>query len=152
MAYIQRINDIFIGLLRRLSMISLSDIRSSEAYGIISDYLHTTVGMGVSLVFVLLTVIAIWRILHKAGEPGWVAIIPIVNLIYLFKITFGSGWFFILTLIPIINVIVGIIFAFRLSHSFGHGFLFALGLLFFPAIFIWILGFSGAYYLGPNGK
>ena len=45
------------------------------------------------VVFWILTVIASWKILQKAGEPGWKAIIPIYNIYMLYKIVGMSGWF-----------------------------------------------------------
>ena len=46
-----------------------------------------------SLTFWILTIIASWKILKKAGEPGWKAIIPVYNFYMLYKIVGMSGWF-----------------------------------------------------------
>lgn len=43
--------------------------------------------------FWILTVIASWRILVKAGEPGWKSLIPIYNLYMMYKIVGMAGWF-----------------------------------------------------------
>ena len=52
-------------------------------------------------------------------------------------------------IIPIVNIIVGIIVSIDLSKSFGRGIGTALGLIFLPFIFIPILGFGSAQYVGP---
>ena len=41
----------------------------------------------------ILTIIASWKVLQKAGEPGWKAIIPIYNVYMLYKIVGMSNWF-----------------------------------------------------------
>lgn len=47
------------------------------------------------LVFYILTVIASWKILVKAGEKGWKALIPIYNVYVLYKIVKMQKWFWI---------------------------------------------------------
>jgi hypothetical protein len=54
-----------------------------------------------------------------------------------------------LLLIPGVNVTIGIILVFDLAKSFGKGAGFALGLLFLNLIFMLILGFGDARYVGP---
>lgn len=44
----------------------------------------------------IITIIATWRILVKAGEPGWKSIIPVYNLYMMYKIVGMSGWFWAL--------------------------------------------------------
>ena len=106
----------------------------------------TIFGMAM-LIFVF---IGYWRIFEKAGKPGWAVIIPIYNVYCAFSIAWGSGWMFLLMLIPFVNIIVGIMTCLKLSEAFGKGFLFALGLMFLPTIFAMILGWGGAVYRGPK--
>ena len=47
-------------------------------------------------------------------------------------------------------IAVAIIGRFELSKSFGHGFLFGLGLLFFPILFRSIIAFSSNEYVGDE--
>lgn len=96
-------------------------------------------------------IIAQWRVFVKAGEPGWKILIPIYNIYTLFKIAWGSGWKFLWLLVPLANIVVGIMLAFKLARSFGKGTGFGFGLLFLMPLFILILAFGPARYIGPDG-
>jgi hypothetical protein len=113
-------------------------------------------GVAVALVFALavfvLVVAGLWRVFTKAGEEGWKAIIPIYNWIILLKIVGREWWWILLWLIPIVNVVIAIIVYNDLSKSFGKGVGFTVGLFFLNAIFIPILGFGSATYIGPGGR
>ncbi|MBT9606460.1 MULTISPECIES: DUF5684 domain-containing protein [unclassified Microbacterium] len=85
----------------------------------------------------VLMVIALWRVFTKAGYPGWLAIIPIVNAIYVVKVAGYSGWMTLLYLIPIVNIIFHIIVSIRLGRAFGHGWFFSFVLL----VVFWIIGY-----------
>ena len=106
----------------------------------------------VSLILAILSIIAVWRIYKKAGEPGWAAIVPFYSTYVLFKITWGSGWKFLLMLIPIANIVFGVITMHKLSKAFGHGGGYTVGLVFLQFIFLCILGFGDAQYLGVPDK
>jgi hypothetical protein len=103
------------------------------------------------LVFLVLVIVAYWKIFTKAGEAGWKSIIPIYNVIILLKIVGRPWWWLILMLIPIVQLVIVFIVMMDLSKSFGHGIGFALGLFFLSVIFFLILGFNGDRYIGPGG-
>jgi hypothetical protein len=86
----------------------------------------------------------------KAGQPGWAAFIPIVNVYYMLKIVGRPGWWLIGYFIPCVSIIVAIVVMNDLSKSFGHGIGFTLGLIFLPFIFFLILSYSSNQYLGPD--
>ena len=44
-----------------------------------------------ALAIVIFSIITMWKIFEKAGEPGWASIIPIYNTYIEFEIAFGSG-------------------------------------------------------------
>lgn len=48
----------------------------------------------------VLAIIAKWKVFEKAGEPGWAAIIPFYKDYILFKLSWGNGWYFLLTAVP----------------------------------------------------
>lgn len=96
----------------------------------------------------VLMIVAQWKIFVKAGEPGWAAIIPFFSTYTLFKITWGSGWKFLLLLIPIAGLVIWIITMVKLAKAFGKGGGFATGLIFLSGIFYCILAFGKAEYLG----
>lgn len=110
------------------------------------------VGVVAGLAVGIFYLAAMWRIYAKAGRPGWACIIPIYGSIVLLRICGRSAWWFLLYLIPVVGVVIGIIVLFDLAKSFGRGAGFGLGLLFLSFIFIPILAFGGAEYVGPGGQ
>jgi hypothetical protein len=108
-------------------------------------------GIFIGLGVIVLYAIALWRVFTKAGQPGWAAIIPIYNYYIILKIVGRPGWWLVLYLIPVVNIIILVIVLNDLSKSFGHGVGFTLGLLFLSLIFFAILGFGDSRYLGPAG-
>ena len=101
------------------------------------------------LAILVLAVAGLWKTFEKAGEDGWKAIIPIWNLLIVLKIVGREPWWIILLLIPIVDVIFGIVVCIDLAKSFARGTGFAIGLIFFPFIFLVILGFGSDTYRGP---
>jgi ABC-type sulfate transport system permease subunit len=99
---------------------------------------------------VVLMVAGMWKTFEKANQPGWGAIIPIYNVILLLKVAGKPIWWLVLMIIPLANVIVGILVPIAVARNFGKGVGFGLGLLFLPFIFYPILGFGDAEY-GPEG-
>ena len=100
------------------------------------------------LIFAVLTIIATWKIFTKAGEKGWKSIIPIYNAYIFFKITWGNGWFFLLMLIPFVNIAIYFVTLWKLAKAFGKGVGFFIGLLLLEFIFMLILAFGSAEYQG----
>ena len=106
----------------------------------------------ISLIVSIPAIIALWKVYTKAGEPGWKILIPIYDLYTLCKIADGNGWKFLLFLIPFVNIVYAIILNIRLAKSFGKGVGFGIGRIFLEYIFIMILGFGSAQYIGPRGN
>ena len=102
----------------------------------------------IGLLVALLMIVAMWKVFVKAGQPGWASIIPIYNLYVWCKIVGRPGWWIILMLIPFVNIIVGILLCIDMAKSFGKGAGFGIGLAFLGIIFLPILGFGSAQYLG----
>lgn len=90
----------------------------------------------------------LWKLLVKAGKPGWAAIVPFYNLYGMFDITFGKGWMFLLLFVPVVGLVFAVMLWFKLAKAFGKGIGFGFGLLFLSPIFICILGFGNAEYVG----
>ena len=100
------------------------------------------------LVIYVIVVVALWRVFAKAGWPGILAIIPIVNMFILVKIAGYSAWLGLLYFIPIANLVLAIIVAIKVGERFGKGGAFSFFLLFlFPFIGYLILGFGDARYM-----
>jgi hypothetical protein len=103
----------------------------------------------VELLVTVFVIVAMWKVFTKAGRPGWAAIIPIYNMYIWCKIVGRPGWWVILMLIPLVNIIVGIIVCIDMAKSFGKGAGFGIGLALLGIIFLPILGFGSAQYQGP---
>lgn len=89
-----------------------------------------------------------WKMFSKAGQPGWAAIIPILNLYFFCKVAGRPGWWLILMFIPLVNFIIIIILCIDIAKAFGKGVGFGIGLIFLPFIFYPILAFGSAQYQG----
>ncbi len=94
---------------------------------------------------------AIWKVFTKAGQPGWAAIIPFYNIYIMTKIGGKPGYWVLLCLIPIVNLVFLIWLYNMISKSFGKDEGFTAGLVLLGIIFWPILGFGSAKYLGPYG-
>ena len=99
-----------------------------------------------SLIWLVLILIAGWKMYVKAGQKGWVSLIPILNVFGLLRIVHRPWWWILLLLIPFVNVVVGIILMLDLAKAFGRGVGMALVLVFLTAIGYLILGFGSAQY------
>ena len=103
--------------------------------------------MSIALMIVL--VVSYWKMFQKAGEEGWKAIVPLYNSYTLTSLVFKSGWYFLIALIPIANIVFAVMMTFRLAKAYGRGTGFGFGLLFLPYVFYPILAFdSNSQYLG----
>jgi hypothetical protein len=130
------------------ALFALALLQDNTSTGGVSP-LGAAMGMGMMicwLIVVLLIVIGMWKVFVKAGKPGWASIIPIYNIIVLLEITGKPIWWFILMLIPLVNLVVFIIVLVELAKRFGKGVGFAIGLLILPFLFYPILGFGDAQY------
>lgn len=98
------------------------------------------------------SLIVLCVIFDKAFEPAWGALVPIYQPFLYCKITWGSGWYFLLLLIPVVNIAFGILTRVKLAKAFGKDGWFALGLVFLGVVFMSILAFGEARYQGAPGR
>lgn len=114
------------------------------------NYNNSTV-LSVGSIFLILNIIARWRLFKKAGRWGFSALIPIYSDIVLCGIVRISPLWLICFLIPVFNIFFGICYygymSIKLAIVFGKSGLFGLGLLFFNPIFVMILGFGDSEYI-----
>jgi len=99
-----------------------------------------------------LLIASAWVVFTKAGEPGWASLIPIYNVMVEFRIAGHPMWWVLLLFVPLVNVIIAVIVALDLAKSFGKGVGFGLGLMFLGFIFLPLLAFGDAEYIGPGGR
>jgi len=103
-------------------------------------------GAIVYLVVIVFYVVTFWKIFEKAGHPGWAAIIPIYNVYVYCKVAGRPGWWFILFIIPIVNIVIGAIVAIDVARRFAKSTAFGVGLWLLSFIFAPILAFGTATY------
>lgn len=104
----------------------------------------------VGVLLALFTIFAQSKVYKKANRSGIAPWIPIYNIYLLVEIANLPITYFLLTLIPIVNIYalykinVSVATLFKKSHAFGVG-LFLLPFIFYP-----ILAFSDSEYIGIN--
>ncbi len=104
--------------------------------------------MVIYLAVIVLTIIGMWKAFEKAGKPGWAAIVPIYNVWVLTEISGRDVIWFILCLVPCINIVAIILICIDVAAKFGKGGGFGIGLAFLGFIFWPMLGFGDARYRG----
>jgi len=111
------------------------------------------VGAIIPIVFLVIIIVVIagaWKMFTKAEKPGWGVLVPIYNIILMLEIAGRPLWWFILLLIPFVNLIIAIIVNIDIAKKFGKGVGFGIGMVFLGVIFIPILGFGDAQYQGAG--
>jgi hypothetical protein len=108
------------------------------------EFLFNHPFIGLAVLIMLLG--AMWRVFEKAGQPGWAALIPIVNLFFLARVAGKPLWTVALLFIPFVNVLAAVIYGVSIARHFGKGPLFGLGLTFLGPIFYPIIGYGSARY------
>ncbi len=103
----------------------------------------------IALGVVTFYVVAAWKVLAKAGEPGWGVFVPIYNLYLVCKISGRPEWWVILFFVPLVNVVIGLIVAMDIAKAFAKGPGFGIGLWLLSGIFVPILGYGTAQYSRP---
>ena len=98
------------------------------------------------IALIVFSIIIMWKVFVKAGQPGWGCIIPIYNIYLMMKIAGRPGWWLILFFIPVVNIIIGIIVMIDIAKRFGKGAGFGIGLVFLNIIFFAILAFDSSEY------
>ena len=93
-----------------------------------------------------------WGVFTKAGFAGWKSMIPFYNVYLICKIAGLSGWWLLAVFVPIVNFIGIFVFlilmSLGLARNFGKGGGFAVGIMFLSFIFVPILGYGSARYIG----
>lgn len=100
----------------------------------------------------ILMLVAAWKVLTKAGQPGWACIIPIYNVIVWAEVADKPIWWGLLLFVPGVNVIFSILLSIAIAEQFGEGAGFGIGLWLLPFIFYPMLAFGGAEYQSYNNR
>ena len=128
----------------------------------------------IGIILLVISIIGCWRIFTKSGEQGWKALIPFLSEYTMFKVTWKPMWYWILLASIIVDLalwysgisvlvglswvftvftnVIGIIAYYKMAKAFGYGMGFTFGLIFLWPIFILILAFGKAEYIGNYRK
>ena len=104
----------------------------------------------VTLAVAFLVLASMWKLYSKAGEAGWKSLVPIYGALVYLKFTGRPWWWLLLLCIPLVNIIPAIITCFDLARVFGKGAGFGFGILVLGPIFVLVLAFGDAKYVGPS--
>ncbi|MBX5436876.1 MAG: hypothetical protein IRZ33_06635 [Alicyclobacillaceae bacterium] len=101
----------------------------------------------ISLAFYILNGIAFMNLAKVAGQPGidWMAWVPVCSAIQQLLLIRKSGWWVLMYLVPVANVVFAIIWQVKLLNAFGKNGAYVLFLIFLPFVYtiLWIVwGFS----------
>lgn len=111
------------------------------------------VGYWIFFIFSIVgTLVGLYKLFEKAGIPGWKALVPVYNFYLCTKITGkGISWF-IMLLIPVLNVVVWLLMANEIAKVFGKDKFWAyVASMMIPYIYFLKLGFDDdVKYIGPQ--
>jgi hypothetical protein len=102
------------------------------------------IGVVLSLAWVLILLVGFWRVFTKLGLPGWMGLVPFLNIYMLYKARGQHApllWL-ILNLIPCVNIIALWVLASDTAELFGKGILWKVLLFFFPGFAHLVLGYG----------
>lgn len=108
------------------------------------------IGGLISLAILVVIIAGVWRTFEKAGKPGWGCLIPIYHLILFLEVAGRPLWWFILLIIPVVNIVPWVICSIDIARNFGKSTGFGIGLALLGFIFYPILGFGDAHYRGAT--
>ena len=94
-----------------------------------------------------------WKIFEKAGEPGWKTLIPFYNLYVWLQIIQKPIWWYIIIMIPFINVFMIMLMIVELAKGFNKNALWEQGAaVVFHFVYLPYLGFSKEEKFVPADK
>jgi hypothetical protein len=96
----------------------------------------------ITLPFIILITVSMWKLYTKANKPGWAVIVPIYSTLVLLEIIRKPWWWLLLMMIPLVNIVFVIWGTNLFVKSFGKDEGFTIGVLFLPYIFYPILAFN----------
>src|SRR5262245_38831104 len=105
------------------------------AVGILADNGGGIVGILMMLIYLALIVAVaagMWKTFEKAGRQGWEGIVPFYNMYVLTQIVGRPWWWFLLTLVPCVGIVIWILLAIDTAKSYGQSQGFGIGLALLP--------------------
>ena len=120
--------------------------QNDEAAGAVGALLALICNCIIPVAVAAAIIAGMWKVFEKAGQPGWAAIIPFYNMYVATQIAGRDILWFILLLVPCINIVAAILIWMDVAKNFGKDPIWGVGIAFLPFIFLPLLGFSDARY------
>ena len=99
-------------------------------------------------VIIVLLIVSLCKIFVKYGKKWWESLIAGYNIAVMLEMAEMPLWNYFLFIIPFVNIYMYFKVCIRLAKAFGKGTGFGVGIAILPVIFIPILAFSKAQYVG----
>ena len=97
-----------------------------------------------------LVVASNWVLFTKAGEPGWKCLVPVYGALVFLRIV-GRPWYWLVLLcIPFVNIIPAFVLCWDTARVYGKGGGYGAGIALLGPVFLPLLAFSDAEYVGPH--
>jgi len=114
---------------------------------------------GMSSFWYIVMALGLWKMMEKAGEPGWAGIITFYNMYKLCEKVMNNPWYWVrllLVVVPVVGWFLYFYYAYQMgkatAKAYGQPESWAWGYTFFAPVFYCITGFSSQYsYYGPFG-
>lgn len=115
-------------------------------FALTTDEIATIGGAVLGVVWLLFLVIGFWRVFTKLGLPGWMGLIPFVNVFMIFRARgqHEPVLWLVLSLIPCVQIVAFWVLASDTAELFGKGFGWKLFLFVFPGFAHLVLGYGDA--------
>ena len=136
-----------------MNLIPLLLAQNDDAGGALGALCSMACSCGFILVLIVPLLAGLWKLFEKAGQPGWAGIIPFYNMfVVTTAIARKEVLWFVLLLIPCVNIVAAFIIWIEVAKNFGKDPLYGVGLALLPFIFVPLLAFSDARFqpAGPT--
>ncbi len=129
----------------------IDELQFSPPFTLLTD--GSVAAILIDAALIVLLIVVLWRIFKKAGMPGWLALIPILNIAAYIRVAKFPPLMFLFyfgVLIPphgaIAVLILNIIVTACIGHAFNKSSGFIAGMILLPFIFLPILAFGDSEY------
>ncbi|WP_338912744.1 DUF5684 domain-containing protein [Clostridium perfringens] len=113
------------------------------------EFTYTSSSFIILLIIYLIKVYPSYAMAKKANlKNPWMMLIPILGELQMFHLAGMSYWYFILTFIPILNIIITIIVLYKIFKNFGFGLLSTIIGIIFALIAFWYIVLSDRKFVG----
>lgn len=113
------------------------------------EFTYTSSNFLILLIIYLIKVYPSYAMAKKANlKNPWMMLIPILGELQMFHLAGMSYWYFILTFIPILNIIITIIVLYKIFKNFGFGLLSTIIGIIFALIAFWYIVLSDRKFVG----